>query len=332
MTKRAVRKAPSRGRGASVAMPRRPHARFVRCISDADRPEIRVTDEYLQTLQLIDRDRMIIQFIHELGYVTSQQIARLFWGHCTNPNKPAGRRLLILWKKHVLNRMQSPQLIRYGLPSQLVYTLGKAGRALMREVSWDDKVPRQRSGGLLVTHNVLMCEAITRILIRLLSHTWEAQVFGERQARATFTWDGMGFQMRPDGMLLLTQPESGREVSLFIEMDTGTRPLKDYDTKIRQYDYYFKSGTWKQLDSAFPAVLVCVWKASSNARDTLETISATRVAQVAQRVVELRKERNIRWFVASLEQIDRVWTAVDKDSTVREKVDLLGSLINESQP
>lgn len=53
---------------------------------------------------------------------------------------------------------------------------------------------------------------------------------------------------------------AGRVLSFYIEMDTGSRPATDYLTKVKQYDWYFKSGAWRHTEPPFPAIAVFVWK------------------------------------------------------------------------
>jgi hypothetical protein len=261
--------------------------------------------------------------------MTTNQIARIFYAHTRIPDKEARRRLLRLWEKHVLNRTIEHSLAKAGLPIQMVYMLGKAGRLLLREGEVDDRPIPERQGTKLLVHNVLIGEALAAIIeaLRTLEAKWEVSYFGEQLE--SFQWQDFRVKMRPDGYLVLSSAQ-GRELSFLIEMDTGSRPLQDYVKKVKQYDWYFQSGVWRHDETSFPAIVVLVWKLPRDDEDPpwddLVRASEKRLADVMERVRSLRKEPKVRWFFVRLDQIGGGdWHTLSRSGTL-QRVRLFDSL------
>ena len=65
-------------------------------------------------------------------------------------------------------------------------------------------------------------------------------------------------KMQPAGDLALSDAATWREWSSYIEMDTGTRPLDDYVTRLLQYERYLKFFEWRYEETGPPAISVFV--------------------------------------------------------------------------
>jgi hypothetical protein len=288
------------------------------------RPEVAISRAYVRSLRLTNRDRQIIRFIGEMGYATTDQIARLWFGHVTRPRRGANKRLKDLWEMHLLDRNPDAALERYGLPVQLIYMLGRAGATLLSE---EPTAPNHiRRPGFLMTHNVLLTEAA----VRLTTACWDAGTYklvvrGEQYQ--SFEWNGRAVKLRPDGLFCLRS--EGREIPFFVELDTGTKGLDSFLTTRLQYELYYRSETWRDLHRRFPGVLIVCCRAGSDA-DSRHRRACRRAEQVLELIREHRDQVGVQWFFTTLDDVaSGRWQALVERNHLRE-VQLFPALAHEA--
>ncbi|MCP4542438.1 MAG: hypothetical protein GY832_35390 [Chloroflexi bacterium] len=306
--------------GVTLSAPSEPEWRMLRY--KMEREPAKITLTYLHSLPLTDRDRNIVMYLGEIGYASTEQLARLFFYQSTDPPRRASRRLKRLWELHILDRTPGHDPSRYGIRLQLVYMLGRAGIMLLGERNIDGAKAYKKRTTTLMAHNTLLGEALVDLTqtARALGD-WQVRFYGERGAYAQFEYQGHSVKMRPDGLIVLDHITSGRERSIFAEMDTGTDTLNVYVTKVRQYEWYFRSNAWTTKYHLFPGIVVLVWVATRG-KATLEQrqqISESRLCRVMDRVQDRIKEKSIRWFFARLDQAGSgYWRIMDQDKSIHK--------------
>jgi hypothetical protein len=281
------------------------------------RPEAAINSVYLSELALTSRDRQVLEHLGEIGYATTDQLARLFFGLDRPALLSAQRRLKQLWERHILDRTPGQDLLRYGLPLQLVYSPGLAG---VRLLSDGDENLKLRRGIHLQAHNVLLGEALVRLALAAQTAGWESDYQGERSAYSPFQWEGQWIKMRPDGRLVLQRLAEERTLSFFLEMDTSVKEIDVYLAKISQYERYYRSRAWQERYRTFPGIAVIVW-AGTDTGDPTRCPQQARTRQ--QRILDLvraqRKDRDLVWFFTTLDQIGTGrWQALTAQGEIRE--------------
>jgi len=124
--------------------------------------KISITPAYLQGLNLQDRDQAIVSYLGEVGFATTGQLKDLFFAEMSY--EWACKQLTCLWEQHLLNRRVGSGLPKYGIKLQLVYSLGRAGVLLLKEVSSpDEKKKRAATGSVLLLHNALLSEYLASL-------------------------------------------------------------------------------------------------------------------------------------------------------------------------
>jgi hypothetical protein len=294
-----------------------------------ERPDVAITPEYVRELPLTARDRGILNFLDEVGYGTTDQLGRLFYAHTQNPTKQASRRLLRLWNLHVLDRMVGDGLPKYGLSKQLVYSLGRAGLLVVKEQDDPGSQRRKRRGSGLLKHNTLLGHGLVQMWeqARDLS-TCRLRFYGERGTYTTFTYQQRRVKMRPDGLIYQSDDTNGQERVFFVELDTGTREVSSYQTKIRQYELFFASEQWKDHYPVFPAILVWIWSSYDSQHPEgvkrRQAKAERRLENVIEYIQQQRKRTRVLWFFARLDQAGHgPWKALVQNNEIK-RADLFG--------
>jgi hypothetical protein len=281
-----------------------------------ERPEVSITPSYVRGLYLNDRDRAVVRFLSEIGYATTDQLRRMFWPD--NAPQTASGRLLDLWEMWVLDRQPFYQLPDYGVAPQLVYMLGRAGVKMLQDL--DENVTR-RDGTLLMGHNVMLGEAVVRLVetARALGDGHDVSFLGEAAAYTAFKWEGQWARMRPDGLIYLEV--DGKELPFYVEFDRGTRPLDHVIGKVKQYDLYRRSKDWKRERRVFPGIMVVVWTRYSCDGLSAEAAAERRRAKaqrrldgVIERLQKMTRQSGLRWFCQRLDLVGKKpWRVVTAD-------------------
>lgn len=296
---------------ANMSFPR--WRRFGYC---KERLPVRVTPAYVQGLHLTVRDNAIAAYLAEAGYATTGQIARLFYGQTKKPLKKAQERLTWLWRMHVVDRTIA-ELTEYGIPLQLVYTLGAAGVFLLSDPDSGIRA-RPRRGNFLLAHNVLLGEAIAGLVETGQTQGWTLRYHGERGAYSSFQWDNRWVKLRPDGLLYLMHTLAGVERPFFVEMDTGNESVGAYATKVLQYEWYYRSEAWRERGDRFPGVLIVAW-AKDRDGDRRKALAEARLRALIEQVRVRRRDYGVHWFFASLDIAGSGhWLALDRQGKTRE--------------
>lgn len=303
--------------GIRLSLPT-PQARLLR--RKTDRPDVRVTPDYLRNLPLYERDRDLVRYLGEIGYATTDQLARMFFAHTRQPLKQAQARLLQLWQWRLLDRAPGSGLEKYGIHAQLVYSPGEAGLLMLSEDDPEGHKLRKRRGTNLMYHNVLLSEALTGMADIIQDSDYDLIFYGERGVYTTFQWQERVVKMRPDGLLYIEGAQ--KELPLFLELDTGMRAVDSFRAKVLQYDLYFRSNAWKTQYGMFPGVGVIVWAAHSqpgwNEPARIDK-AERRLVQTMEYIKKQHPDPTVRWMFARLDQAcTGKWLVLDRQGAVHE--------------
>lgn len=271
----------------------------------AERPEVYVCQEYLATLNLAPRDIKVLQYVNEMRFAATSQLATLFWNNNNTGvrRRNAARRLRNLWEKHLLNREPGAQLIQYGWRQELVYSLGKAGAMYLTEA---DAGAKPQAGSLTLAHNVLLGEVVLNLRQRVSARNLEVVVLGESGSFSPFGYQGTYYRLRPDATVILRNPVDQKERSYFVEMETCKRTVKDSVAKLKLYEHLCASRDWIHHYDRFPQVLMVVWGYADD-RGAAGDDRRRRMANARiQRMVDAAKSNLDRttWHFARLDQIE----------------------------
>lgn len=243
-----------------------------------------VADAIAAGRQLTGRDRELIALLADHRALTTDQIARLFYGH----DNTARKRLALLTRRGVLARFRT--CVRPGSQSWR-YTLGVLG-AMIHAAAHGDTLPTAAK-----THEKILKLAQNPRLNHLLGVnnffvTLKAHANTNSECDLTEWWNEHSITeacariVRPDGYGKWT--ESGRATGFFLEYDTGTEKLETVVNKLGGYRELASAGVshpilfvlpgvkrqnnLHQLISASPATLGGLTVASA-AVDDLQTTS-----------------------------------------------------------
>ncbi|MEU0535653.1 replication-relaxation family protein [Amycolatopsis tolypomycina] len=190
-----------------------------------------VADAIAAGRTLTHRDRELIALLADHKALTTEQIARLFYGHANTARK----RLVRLTERGILARFRT--CVRPGSQSWR-YTLGTLG-AMIHAAAHGDTLPTPAK-----THDKVLKLAqnprlnhllgVNEFFVTLKSHAsnndtcdlaewWNEQSITEACARI----------VRPDGYGKWT--ENGRSTGFFLEYDTGTEKLETVLNKLDGY-------------------------------------------------------------------------------------------------
>lgn len=307
--------------GESINLARAPASRPGGLHYCRERPDVPITPSYVRNLPLVERDRRIVRYLGQIGYATTDQLARLFWpGRLV---RTASRRLLKLWKMWVLDRQPSYQLPAFGYPAQLVYMVGRAGVKMLRDI---DENARRRDGTLLMAHNVLLGEAVVRLTeaARRLGTGHGLSFSGEPAVTTSFKWNDMWVRMRPDGLIRFVV--GGREIPFYVEFDLGTQPVSHFALKARQYELYRRTDAWRVKRAVFPGVLVILWARYQTEEGGLpeeasarrQSIVAARLDRAVEQLDDVTRHQGLRWFCQRLDLVgDAPWRVVTSSGVRR---------------
>lgn len=277
-----------------------------------DRPEVSVNRDYVNELALSPRDHALLDYLAEVRYATTEQLARLCFAYTTDPPRQAARRLRQLWEIHVLDRVPGAMLLAYGLRQQLVYSLGAAGVLL---IFGDEKVRYQR-GTHLLAHNVLLSEAIVAAARVAPIAGWEIFFHGERKVQAAFQIEsGRWVRMRPDGLLRLQRRSDMLELSFWVEMDVATE-IDAYVQKLTQYEQYYKSNAWRETYKTCPSIVVIVAATGDKLAERVER-AQLRLERILELVRERRREPLVWYFTTLADFGTGQWVGLDAQGNRR---------------
>jgi len=284
--------------------------------------KIAVTPAYLHSLNLQERDQAIVRYLGEIGFATTGQLKDLFFAEMSY--EWASKQLTWLWEQHLLNRRVGSGLPKYGIKLQLVYSLGRAGVSLLREMSSpDEKKKRPASGSVLLLHNTLLSEYLASLARNAQAEGWRFTFCGERGANIQFQSNERWVRLRPDGLVYLSHLTELGERPLFIEMDTSTRALDTYMAKILQYQLYLSSPVWKSRHGRFPYIAVITWAAhpagqSAVAQACRIEMAERRLGFVLGRVKDKWEDSSL-WVFARLDQaLTDEWRLLEANGKVRQ--------------
>ena len=184
------------------------------------RLDVDVTQDYLSSLSLLESDLNLVNYLGEIGYVTTEQVSRMYYALHKAPLKSAQKRLIQLWKWHLLERSPCTGLEKYGLQPQLVYSLGKAGNLMLSESDAEGTKRRKPRGKVLMLHNILLGEMLIGLMTKGRKKEWNLSFRGERSSAVQFEYNERRIKMRPDGLLFFNNDAKNIETPVFVELDT----------------------------------------------------------------------------------------------------------------
>jgi hypothetical protein len=289
------------------------------------RDDVRVTSEYVRQLYLSSRDQAVVSYLGEVGYATAEQIGKLFFYRLRRPIKKARERLKRLWELHVLDRVVAEPVVKYGFALQLVYMVGPAGRLLLAELDVKRRLPKERRGGLLIGHNVLLGEAIVNVFRDLCRDAPREVVFyGERTAHSAFQRGSRHFSLRPDGIMIISNILQDREVPFFVELDTGQRDVGSFVAKVKAYDMYYRHGDVRERYPSLPLVLVIAWAPSTRPGEAGQEERSRLADRRLRRIMDLVKSRRgnskVLWAFTRLDTIATdPWFLLGSDGEIQQQ-------------
>lgn len=258
--------------------------------------------------QLTERDRLLIQWVSNLRFVSGSQLTRLCFADSDDPTanaRAARRALLRLTRLTVLARLPRPVGgVRAG-SAGFVYHLGLGGQRLAVQQGWQPERRGRRSsapGTLFVRHALQVAELHTRLVeadrarrLELLELTSEPSCWRSFDGPA-----GQRSMLKPDSYVRLGVGEY--EDSYFIEVDRGTEGSRTLTRQLSLYVAYHQSGREQVTRGVFPRVL---WLVPDERRVAV-------IADCVQRLPEPARElfRVVRFDQA----IDRLIASGDSHS------------------
>jgi hypothetical protein len=201
-------------------------------------------------MQLTERDRLIIEAVHHYRVLRQDQIQMLFFG-----GKSATQRTLAhLYDHGFLERKFLPVL--YGR-SPTLYVLDRRGAELLRAERGYDHLQWYSSSKDLKTDFLEHTLAINdfRIAVTLGCHLQGHQLvrwLGESELKTQYdrvnipTEKGkhQSVSLIPDSYFQLATTQG--HAHFFVEVDRGTETLARFETKVRAYVAYYKSGGYER--------------------------------------------------------------------------------------
>ncbi|GAA4411655.1 replication-relaxation family protein [Actinokineospora soli] len=206
--------------------------------------------------RLSDRDKEIVNALHQARVLTGQQLERLIFS-----NHPIANRAHI--RRRVLNRLSHLDLIstldrriggvRAG-SSGLIYVLGKSGQRMADFLNGNTRTSRARSphspGPAFLSHALAVSEA----LVSLTEASRRTGALIRTFQVEPYCWwpDGLGNWLRPDAFVVIE--DDRYEVSTWIEIDQGTESLTRIRNKLVTFERFGQSGQ-RPPDGLLPTVV-----------------------------------------------------------------------------
>lgn len=221
----------------------------------------RVSRTELQRLavELNDRDRAVMGFIDNYGFLSTNQVQQLHF--TTQPTDSAAIRSC----RRTLARLRERRLIEplgrrigglHAGSAGYVWRLGPAGDRLLRLEAVDAPRARRKEPSVrFLDHRLAVADAACQLTAASQSgHLELLQVVPEPAAWRPFSSDyGVREVLKPD--LYAETASDAYEDFWFIEVDRGTESLPTVLGQCEQYERYRRSGTEQAALGLFPRVV-----------------------------------------------------------------------------
>ena len=201
------------------------------------------------SMHLTTRDKAIVRAVYDYRLLKQTQIARLFFG-----GRSAAQRVLVRLYQH--GYLERRFLSVHGGRSPTLYVLDKRGVELLRTEFGLDKVHRYGAGDLksdFLAHllaindvRIAVTLAAARAGYELLRWNSDAEHKADYDYVRIVSAGGRSQQVSliPDGYFRLKTPYG--YMSAFVEMDLGTMTLARFQSKVRAYLGYHRSGAFER--------------------------------------------------------------------------------------
>lgn len=194
-----------------------------------------IREEEMPIGTLTERDIAICETIHHLRFASSDQLAEIHWPG--RSRQAADRRLLMLFRAGLVDRLR-PRGPTGGGSFPWCYSLARRGQELLTaagRLPAQPFRPRRVSDFGYVVHdlhvNAWVLAYRRHVGDRLLGWTGETEAFTAPEQTAA-----LHRPVRPDAILDV-RLATGKEASMFVELDRTRRPEKNFE-KLERYDAF----------------------------------------------------------------------------------------------
>jgi hypothetical protein len=246
-----------------------------RTISKYQREEIRVTDEYIESLErwVTPRDYEILMLLLHEPYLTISQIEMMLFSDLkpSSWRAKANERVKRLYQANCIDRFFPPVEKDSGSSEQHLI-LDYAGARLIAKVENRTKFKWRKRNYIPQNYKhylkIMDFKALLHVLNRQLGVIGEGTV-GEIIRFDTEQMKKFHFSMNnkiqqgkiiPDAFCIYKYTANEKVKLFYLECDNATEPMETIKSKLLNYRRYFASGEWRQEDWAkvirgFPAIL-----------------------------------------------------------------------------
>jgi hypothetical protein len=267
------------------------------------RPDVAVTQDYLNSLILLKSDESLLKYLGQITYATTDQVSRMYYAMHKNRLTDARHRLTKLWEWHVLDRTPCFSIEKYGIAPQLVYSLGEVGYLSLSDAEAEGVKRRKRSGTSLIPHQIMLGELLIGLMATTRKKGWHLKIRGERATAVQFEYNERRIRMRPDGLLFVSSEEEDIDTPLFVELDTSMGDINDFQGKVIQYNSYFASNKWKARLKLFPYVAVVVLGSALDDAAKRNSLADARIQRISTLIKgEGLWTQNYNWLFARLDR------------------------------
>lgn len=209
--------------------------------------------------RLSERDRQILISLQQCRYLTTLQIARLYYGACAN------RRAAVRTANRSLNKLRELDLIRplsrriggvRAGSGSFVWTLTSGGFRLLQ--AGDSEQPRKqfREPSLhFLAHTLVISEVYLQLTEICARHSMTlAAVQFEPECWRQYTYRGSKQAILKPDLYSVTRVD-GYEDHWFIEIDCDTETIARVLEKCQRYTQYLCSGIEQEKTGVFPYVV-----------------------------------------------------------------------------
>jgi hypothetical protein len=196
---------------------------------------------------LTDRDIRILQWTHDFGFITREQVRRLEFNHggTSQPKK----RLGLLYHHAYLDRVWVSVPLAYG-SANAAYCLDHRGADVLAtetgigkdELDWRGR-DRQREL-YFMRHTLALNDALIAFINGAAARRWRLRWSGDRTLRRKLGKANRAGVV-PDAVLDMTTPE--KEYGFALELDRGTVQEKPFKKKVEAYGELVARGRGRQL-------------------------------------------------------------------------------------
>lgn len=211
--------------------------------------------------RLSDRDRHVVLAVVKLRFVSTGQLARLFFADIDGPRtriRQAQRTVERLSDLGLLHRLQRRMGgVRAGSSGYVSTPTREAVR--VADLLTGRKAASSRStlepGSAFVDHGLAASELFVAVVeadragrLQMLEHQSEPDCWRQAQSQ-------LGpLTLRPDAFAAIGV--GNRELRWFVEIDLGTEGSRTLERKLQNYVDYYRSGSEQQRHGVFPRVLL----------------------------------------------------------------------------